>query len=303
MDASIIVCTYNRCESLDDSLNAIIRQITEPDYEWELIVVDNNSTDSTKTIVEKFSRLTPSVKYIFEANQGLSFARNTGVKAAVGELILFTDDDVLPEEDWLQNVLSGVDKYGADAVGGYIAPIWEEPPPSWLTDKFHGFLAVRMERTDDYQIDSSSQAPFGANMGIKRKLFDEVGFFDTERGRKGNVLASGEDGEMFERLLSAGAKVMFIGNARVHHKVEKFRLKKKYFRNWRYQTSKNLAMTVGMPGEKRILNVPPYLVGQFLRSIYRALIGKIILPEDEAFRKEMICHHFAGLIRGLYLNR
>ena len=77
-------------------------------------------------------------------------------------------------------------KLTADACGGYIAPIWEAPPPDWLTERFHGFLAVRTDRTDDYTIESAAQAPFGANMAIRKAVFDKVGLFDTSRGRKGD---------------------------------------------------------------------------------------------------------------------
>ncbi len=201
MDASIIVCTYNRAESLRDTLRALHGQQMAASRHWEVIVVDNNSKDHTRSVVEKAQREWPLLRYEFEPAQGLSHARNHGIAAARGDVLLFTDDDVLPEPDWLDTTLRGLEKYRADACGGFVAPIWETPPPAWLTERFYGFLAVRTDRTDDYPITQASQAPFGANMAMKRAVFDRVGLFDTNRGRKGNVLASGEDGEMFERIL------------------------------------------------------------------------------------------------------
>ncbi len=303
MDATVIVCTYNRAESLRDTLHALRAQKTKPSREWEVIVVDNNSKDHTRKIMEEVQREWPLLRYEFEQAQGLSHARNHGIAAAKGEVLLFTDDDVLPEPDWIEVTLSGLEKYKADACGGFIAPIWESPPPGWLTERFYGFLAVRTDRTDDYPITLASQAPFGANMAMKRKVFDHVAMFDTNRGRKGSVLASGEDGEMFERILAAGLKAIFLGQSRVHHKVEAFRLTKRYFRRWRFQTSRNLAQSRGLAGERRLLNVPLFIFPQFLRALMRMLWGHMTQPRDEAFNREIVVFHFLGLMQGLYRSR
>lgn len=303
MNASIIVCTYNRAESLKDTLAALARLEAPPTRTWEVVVVDNNSRDHTRQVVEEMQHTWPCLRYMFEPAQGLSHARNRGIAEAAGEVILFTDDDVLPEPDWLETSLAGLEKYGADACGGYIAPIWETPPPVWLTERFYGFLAVRTDRSDDYPIEAASQAPFGANMVIRKAVFGKVGGFDTSRGRKGKVLASGEDGELFERILAAGFKVVFLGQSRVHHKVESFRLTKGYFRRWRFQTSRNIAQSKNMAGERRLFNIPLYVFPQFLRAVARMLWGHVSKPRDEAFNREMVVCHFLGLMQGLYRSR
>lgn len=303
MDASIIICTYNRAESLRDTLRALKAQQTDAGREWEVIVVDNNSKDDTRQVISEFQREWPLLRYEFQGEQGLSYARNHGIGAAHGNVLLFTDDDVLPEPNWLEVTLAGLEKYPADACGGYIAPIWEAPPPAWLTERFYGFLAVRTDRSDDYLIESSSQAPFGANMAIKKAVFDKIGLFDTNRGRKGKLLASGEDGEMFERILAGGHKAVFLGQSRVHHKVEAFRLTKRYFRRWRFQTSRNIAQSKGLTGGRRLLNIPLYVFPQLLRAIGRMVWGHLTKPRDEAFNREIIVFHFLGLIQGLYRAR
>ncbi len=303
MHASIIVCTYNRADSLRDTLLALQRLESPEAKEWEVVVVDNNSTDHTQDVIGEVSREWPRLRAVFESEQGLSHARNSGINAAQGGILLFTDDDVLPESDWLIATLEGLDRHDADACGGYIAPIWESPPPAWLTERFHGFLAVRADRDDDYAITQESQMPFGANMAIKRSVFDSVGFFDTARGRKGNVLASGEDGEMFARILKAGFCVVFLGRSRVHHKVEAFRLTKKYFRRWRFQTSRNLAISRGTTGSHRFLNIPLYMFPQLARAVLRMLWGYLALPKDEAFNRDMVVFHFLGFMRGLSMSR
>lgn len=303
MDASIVVCTYNRAESLRDTLRALRALQAAPGRAWEVIVVDNNSKDHTKAVVEEAQRAWPLLRYEFEGAQGLSHARNRGIGCARGEVILFTDDDVLPEPEWLETALQGLDKYDVDACGGWIGPIWESPPPPWLTERFHGFLAVRTDRTDDHPITGDTPLPFGANMAFRRRVFERVGLFDTSRGRKGAVLASGEDGEMFERVLAAGLKVVFLGQARVHHKVESFRTTKRYFRRWRFQTSRNIAQSRGMEGDRRLLNVPLYVYPQLLRAVNRMLWSRVTQPADEAFNREIVVCHFLGLMQGLYRSR
>lgn len=303
MDASIVVCTYNRAESLRDTLRALQALVAAPGRSWEVIVVDNNSKDHTKAVVQDAQRGWPLLRYEFEGAQGLSHARNHGITCARGDVILFTDDDVLPEPEWLETTLSGLAKYGADACGGWIGPIWESLPPPWLTERFYGFLAVRTDRSDDHAVTADTSPPYGANMAFCRRVFDHVGLFDTSRGRKGAVLASGEDGEMFERLLAAGMNVVFLGGSRVHHKVEEFRTTKRYFRRWRFQTSRNIAQSRGMEGSRRLCNVPLYVYPQLLRAVGRMLWGHLTRSADEAFHREIVVVHFLGLMQGLYRSR
>jgi glycosyltransferase involved in cell wall biosynthesis len=303
VDATVIVCTYNRAESLRETLRALRAQATARSRRWEAIVVDNNSRDHTRAVVEEAQREWPLLRYEFEKAQGLSPARNHGIGAARGEVLLFTDDDVLPEPDWLEATLIGLAKYRADAGGGYIGPIWETPPPSWLTTRFHGFLAIRADRSDDYPITSDVQPPFGANMAIKKVVFERVGPFDVNRGRRGEVLASGEDGEMFERILAAGFTAVFLGRSRVHHKVESFRVTKHYFRRWRFETSRNIAQSNGVIGERRIFNIPLYVFPQLLRAVGRMVSGHLTQRRDEAFNREIVVFHFLGLMQGLFRSR
>ncbi len=303
MDASIIICTYNRAESLKDTLAALAQLEAQPTREWEVLVVDNNSRDHTRQVVEEAQRAWPRLRYVFEPAQGLSHARNRGIAESTGEVILFTDDDVLPEADWMETTLNGLETFQADACGGYIAPIWETPPPAWLTERFYGFLAVRTDRTDNFMMTEESQAPFGANMAFRKSVFDRVGNFDVRRGRQGNVLAGGEDIELFERILSAGLRAVFLGSSRVHHKVEAYRCTKRYLRRWRQQSSRNLAIAKGFKGDRRVFNIPLYLFPQTVRAAVRAATGHLTQSADEAFFREMIVCHFLGTIQGLFTAR
>jgi len=299
LHASVIVCTFNRAESLARTVDCLARQDVPPATRWEVVVVDNNSRDTTRAVVEEVRRGWPILRYESEPRQGLSHARNHGIGVARGEILLFTDDDVCPEPDWVRRILEGMAQHGCDACGGYIAPDWEVPPPAWLTERFYGFLAVRTDRTDTYRITSLSEAPFGANMAFRRATLERFGGFDVTRGRKGNVLSSGEDGELFERLMGEGATVMFFGDAKVHHRVEGFRVTKRYFRRWRFQTSRNIAQSRGMPGDRRLFGIPLYLFPQLLRACMNAVKARFTEPPDEALYREMIVCHFLGTMSGL----
>ncbi|NMF87367.1 glycosyltransferase [Aromatoleum petrolei] len=303
LDTSVIVCTFNRAASLHDTLQALHGLRVSQSRQWEVVVVDNNSNDDTRRVVETMQRDWPLLRYEFEPLQGLSHARNRGIASARGDVLLFTDDDVLPEPDWLEATLDGLERHRVDACGGYVAPIWGAPPPPWLTERFHGFLAIRAERSDEYPITRAADAPFGANMAVRRSVFERVGGFDTGRGRKGAVLAAGEDGELFARILEAGFKVVFLGQSRVHHKVEAFRLTKRYFRRWRLHNSRNQALHLGMPGNRRLFNIPLYLFPQFLRALGRAVAGRFTAKSDEAFNREIVVCHFLGVFQGLWQAR
>jgi len=302
MHASVVVCTYNRADSLAHTLGCLKKQQLRADIDWEVIVVDNNSKDSTRTTVEAAMPGFPQLRYEFESRQGLSHARNHGIELAKGDILLFTDDDVCPEPDWVQVILDSMAEHGCDACGGYIAPVWEKQPPAWLTERFYGFLAIKTD-TVERQIISASDAPFGANMAFRRELFARHGAFDVTRGRMGNVLASGEDGELFQRILNGGGRVMHFPRARVHHRVEAFRVEKSYFRRWRFQTSRNIAQSRGLAGERRLFNIPLYVFPQLLRAMVRMLWGHLTQPLDEAFNREIVVFHFLGLIQGLYRAR
>jgi len=298
MDISLIICTYNRADSLNETLNSLANQSYEK-KNWELIIVDNNSPDHTKEIVNSFHDKFPNLIYQFEKKQGLSFARNTGINLAHGEIIVFTDDDVLPESSWLEKIKINMEKYHCAACGGYIAPQWESPPPAWLTEIFYGFLAIKTDLNGPRQLTTSDELPFGANMAFRKEIFSTYSLFDTQKGRKGNELSSGEDSDMFQNILDGKETVFYFPDIKVKHKVEAFRTKKKYFRRWRYQSSKNIALTSKFEGAKKICNIPTYIIKQTVQAFFTACKSHFIDPADISFRKEMIVWHFFGIIAGL----
>lgn len=301
VDASVVVCTYNRCASLADTLMAIAALEVPSDFVWELIVVDNNSRDATRETVERFQAGQPTlcVRYLFQPEQGLSHARNIGISAAVGEFLVFTDDDVLPDPDWLAVLVTGMRQHRCAAAGGRIDPLWLAEPPRWLTERFYGFLALRSDPDGPKEARAADEMPFGACLAFERAIFAEVGLFDPQLGRKGNVLAGGEEIDLLMRIVGQGGRVMYFPQARVRHKVEAFRVNKRYFRRWRYQCSLNEAASWPRTAGRRLFGVPVYLFAQLARACWKSLVMGLTKPADAAFRQEMIVWHFMGLIRGL----
>jgi glycosyltransferase involved in cell wall biosynthesis len=296
---SVIVCTYNRADSLSLTLDALRAQVFPTPVDWEVLVVDNNSRDHTPAVVAQCQREWPRLRYVHEPRQGLSHARNLGIAHASGDILLFTDDDVIPENNWVHATVTGLQKHDADACGGPIAPIWEAPPPHWLTPRFHGFLAIKSGPAEDFEIKSADDLPFGANMALRRGVFGATGVFDISRGRVGQVLSSGEDGELFTRVLAARFKVVFLADARVHHRIEAHRATRRYLRRWRYETSRNLALTYSFQGA-RLLGIPRFMFRQLLRAVWRAAVAGLTCNPDEAFNRQLIVAHFIGLSSGLF---
>src|SRR5919107_1856051 len=134
MDFSIIIPTYNRADELRETIRSIANLTVEGD--WELLVVDNKSTDHTAAVVEAERAFFPtSLRYLFEPEQGRYAALNTGIRAATGNIIATTDDDARVEPDWLTRAAAGLDALGCDYVGGKVLPLWKGAPPAWLTNQ------------------------------------------------------------------------------------------------------------------------------------------------------------------------
>src|SRR5687768_7630800 len=131
MEFSIIIPTYNRADELRQTIRSIARLTVAG--EWELLIVDNKSTDHTRAVVEQESAAFPAtLRYLFEPEQGRYAAINTGIRAAQGDIIATTDDDARVEPDWLTRAAAGLDAIGCDYVGGKVLPIWKAARPAWL---------------------------------------------------------------------------------------------------------------------------------------------------------------------------
>jgi len=228
--ASIIVCTYNRQELLKESIISLQAQ-TFPHEMYEIIVVDNNSTDSTREMIEAFAVASPvNIKYLFEPRQGLSYARNSGIDTAQGDIVVFTDDDIEADPLWLAEIVAAFESPVVVCAGGPLRPIWLIDRPDWLTDNLLNYLAVsEFEPARESGEFTYPNYPWGANISFRKDVFNEVGMFPENLGRKGGSLLSNEEINLCRKIEVTGKRIQFVAGAVIHHKMQPDRLKKLWF--------------------------------------------------------------------------
>jgi glycosyltransferase involved in cell wall biosynthesis len=225
--------TYNRGALLAGAVHSVLRQ-RECSVDFEVIVVDNNSTDGTRAIVAELAGTDPRLRYVFEPRQGLSHARNAGIRNARADLIAFTDDDVRAEPDWVDSIVRAFDAHtDVDAVGGRVLPAWPAPPPPWLTSDHWAPLAI--VDYGDQPIAITADRPLcllGANFAFRREVFDAVGLFATDFQRVKDRIGSLEDHDFMLRLWRAGRKAVYDPRVTIRAEIQPNRLERAYHRRW-----------------------------------------------------------------------
>jgi glycosyltransferase involved in cell wall biosynthesis len=229
---SVVLCTYNRSHLLAQALDALLGQIDEtPSY--EVIVVDNNSIDATRDVVDRVLA-SGIVRYEFEPCQGLSVARNHGVSVARADLIAFTDDDVRVSATWVQSIVEVFnDNPGVAMVGGKVEPVWDEAPPPWLPEAGTAPLALVDFGEDAFRITPErSVCLIGANVAVRRRAFERAGGFSIALQRVRDGIGSTEDHDFQIRVLADGVSALYQPLIVVQARVPPERLMKRYHRAW-----------------------------------------------------------------------
>jgi glycosyltransferase involved in cell wall biosynthesis len=229
---SVIVCTYNRAHYLADTLNHLLHQSSATAH-FEVLVINNNSTDDTEGVCQQFSNKNPlfSFRYLVEQSQGLSYARNRGIKEAKGDVLTFIDDDAFAQPDFIQHLQAHFESHPQTmAVGGKIIPQYEDIEPRWMS-KYLLPLVAALNMGDQKTPFPKSKFPIGANMSIRREAFEAYGTFDVNLGRKGSVLEGSEEKDLFSRISKSGAPIMYLPQAVVHHIIPAKRVSPQYIKN------------------------------------------------------------------------
>jgi glycosyltransferase involved in cell wall biosynthesis len=234
VDCSIVIATYNRAELLADTLRSLETQQVPRTIKWEVVVVDNNSRDATRDVVERFRRAAVlNIRYEFEPRQGQSFARNLGIESAAGGVIVFTDDDIIPESNWVRSMFTTIAVDGYDGVGGRVLPRWEAEVPDWLAghrDVQSWLALVDADQAGmlEYPLVRTNRI-VGASMGFRRELFEEFGRFPTNLGHRGARLYGGEEVVFINRVLFKGRRIRYDPSIVVHHRIRADRLRWSFF--------------------------------------------------------------------------
>ncbi|MBE9004023.1 glycosyltransferase family 2 protein [Fortiea sp. LEGE XX443] len=233
LDVSIVIPTYNGAERLPNVLECLVNQTGVETINWEIIIIDNNSFDSTAEVFSNYEPLYSNnccLKYFFETQQGIAFARSRGVAEARGEFIAFLDDDNLPEADWVfQSYQFGQEHPQAGAWSGQIHGKFEvEPPENFV--RIQAFLAVREDGQEAYIFDADNlKLPPGAALVVRKQAWIEsVPQKLIFKGRLGKLMLSGDDTEALLYINKAGWQIWYNPAMHVHHQIPHWRFEKDY---------------------------------------------------------------------------
>ena len=236
-DVSVTICTHNRHRTLRDALESVLSQRVHDGLRYEVLVVDNNSTDETRQVVEHVMALGhTNLRYLFEGRQGLSYARNAAVSAARSRIVAFTDDDVRVASDWVATIKRELDAHPeVDCVGGKVLPRWASKPPPWLTDEHWAPLAIVDYGDRPFYVNPGHPlCLLGANVAIRKDVLERIGGFQPALQRVQDRVGSMEDYELLVRLWKAGRQGLYVPELVVTADVAADRLSKKYHRRWRW---------------------------------------------------------------------
>jgi glycosyltransferase involved in cell wall biosynthesis len=261
---SVVLATRNRAVLLAETLHALTEQ-RWPRDRFEIVVADNGSIDDTRAAVLHAAARdgAPRIHYLYVAEPGKSSAVNQALLLASGELLAFTDDDVRQVPDWIARLAAAFDETGADFVAGRILPRWQTAPPVWLSPPLYGVVGVPENGAARRPIDGphADVTPMGGNTAVRRQVIKRVGGYRTDLGKLDGTLRTGEDSELFFRMLRAGFRGVYEPSAVVEHWVPSDRLTLEYFRAWLFQNGRDVArLDAFYPhGIRRWLRVPRYL--------------------------------------------
>ena len=238
---SIIVSTYNREQYIIACLESVAQQKGSKES-WELVIVNNNCSDGTDALINRFLATYQeqiNVSYHIEEAQGLSHARNRGIKEAKGDFLVFIDDDAFLDQNYVIELGAYLNEYGASegiAFGGKIKPYLESPLPNWMSPYLMPLMSV-IDWGDKVKEFKNNNYPIGANMGFSKSLLTKVGDFNVNLGRVGKNTMGGEEKDLFFRIKKEKANVYYFPKVEVQHVVPDARLTKPFI--------KKLALGIG----------------------------------------------------------
>ena len=296
MKLTLSICTHNHLAALKQTL-AGLHDLHPPKKPWELLIVDNASSDGTEAWLTQvdWQRTDIDCRIVQENRLGVAHARNRALAEAKGEYVVFLDDDETPEPDWLTNLEQVIDDYQPAAIGGRIRAQLPGRRPDWLTDELLGFLGELNYGPVERALTEPSTPTFTGNAVFHRQTVLDAGGFDSNLGRRGNIQSGGEDTELYRRLINLKKTVRWAPQAVIHHRIESWKLRRTYFLQLHYHQGR-------MEGaHKRGVQsrLPPgYLLPQILRAYGRALALRLRQGSVHSLRLEMNAAYFTGYVLG-----
>jgi glucosyl-dolichyl phosphate glucuronosyltransferase len=301
-EVSVVVSTFNRCEILRETLESLMTQ-DNGGTQYEVIVVDNNSTDRTRSVVEALrSRGHSNLQYCYERTQGVSHARNKGIALSRGSLIAFTDDDIKPTQNWISSVRKAFQTFpDAHCIGGRVLPQSATEFPVWLTPAHWTPLAL-LDLGDDLICLDVLNGPglVGANLAVRASVFNDVGDFSPLLQRVNDSIGSMEDHDFLLKLGRARKQIMYIPEMVVHAHIFPERLTKSYHRRWHLGHGYFYALMRAEDFEAskaKLLDIPAHVYRRALSNFYLWMKYRFKNRPDLEFHYESELRFFVGFMR------
>lgn len=323
MDISVIICTYNRGESLRNVLDDLVGQEAVSGLSYEIVIVDNNSGDSTRSVCEEYLALKPDIfRYILEPRQGKTFALNTGIRASRGNIIAFTDDDVCIDSRWLLSIKEAFALYpDCKAFGGRVLPLWPDLVPSWIAREgaFRNIGGTIVAHDYGEEVKSYSSPgmwpPIGANMFFAQEIFRKYGYFNEGLDFAATKIPMLEDTEFCNRLLKGEEAMLYLPAPLVYHPVCKERLTKKYFRKHAFksgraqylvgslQRNSRYVLFERQKNDRRLYNIPLYFFKNVLSCLVKGVVAACMQNPRKSFYFEKLLVYYTGTMYELFRQR
>jgi glycosyltransferase involved in cell wall biosynthesis len=297
-DISIVMGTFNRSEMLRSALESLIHQETDQAFTYDIIVVDDGSTDDTPATVARAAEDSPvPVRYFRESGKGVASARNRGIRESSGTWIAFFDDDQIAEPDWLKEHLALAEKTGAPCVGGAVRLLLDPEVHRSLSPLFHSLLGETVGRNTVARCDFHHTLGTG-NLMLKRSLLDRTGLFDA------SLREGGCDLDLFRRLLESGNEAWYSPAAVVNHIIPEYRLTEGYLvwkskvygqnfavRDYRqYGLPINVLACLARVGQALLINAPALLWAGITGNRVEKIGRKCLLHRSSIYARQTLRH-------------
>lgn len=297
LKVTVAICTWNRAAALRTTLEEFLC-LAPTDFSWELLIIDNGSTDGTGAVAAEFDGLLP-IKCFREETLGQSFARNRAIREATGDVVVWTDDDVLVDSQWLNELVHALCECSADFVFGRSRPHWATSQPSWFSPLHFGRFAILDYGDRPFVVSDPRYTFYGLNFAATKTALASLGGFDETCGFTGNGGAAGEDTDLCRLALERGMKVLYVPDAIVEHVIPAHRTTKAFYRH-RVRAAGDRdyeRLTHLFPTVTWLMGLPRFMFQQVIRDLVTYVSSTLTGKPDVAFDRELRVRRFISYLR------